>query len=318
MNIVILGAGAYGLALANILSDKNKVTVYSVKQEEIDNLNKTYKNNIILTNVELSKNITFTADDDVIRNADLIVIAIPTNYIDEVIKNIKHKINKNTKICIATKGINKNLNKFPYEILKQETKNKNIYILSGPSFAIDTAKKEKIILTLAGNKAEQIKDIFPENYVKIETTKDIIGTQVCGTIKNIFAIASGILEGMNASDSTKAAFLTKVINETNDIILKLNGNKNTILNACGIGDILLTCTSKNSRNFSLRYLIGQNEDKTKIQNYINNTTVEGLEALISIKEVLKTRNINNEIINLIYNVIYNNEDINKLLKYIVN
>ena len=318
MNIVILGAGAYGLALANILSDKNKVTVYSVKQEEIDNLNKTYKNNIILPNVELSKNITFTADDDVIRNADLIVIAIPTNYIDEVIKNIKHKINKNTKICIATKGINKNLNKFPYEIVKQETKNKNIYILSGPSFAIDTAKKEKIILTLAGNKAEQIKDIFPENYVKIETTKDIIGTQVCGTIKNIFAIASGILEGMNASDSTKAAFLTKVINETNDIILKLNGSKNTILNACGIGDILLTCTSKNSRNFSLGYLIGQNEDKTKIQNYINNTTVEGLEALISIKEVLKTRNINNEIINLIYNVIYNNEDINKLLKYIVN
>lgn len=318
MNIVILGAGAYGLALANILSDKNKVTVYSVKQEEIDNLNKTYKNNIILPNVELSKNITFTADDDVIRNADLIVIAIPTNYIDEVIKNIKHKINKNTKICIATKGINKNLNKFPYEIVKQETKNKNIYILSGPSFAIDTAKKEKIILTLAGNKAEQIKDIFPENYVKIETTKDIIGTQVCGTIKNIFAIASGILEGMNASDSTKAAFLTKVINETNDIILKLNGTKNTILNACGIGDILLTCTSKNSRNFSLGYLIGQNEDKTKIQNYINNTTVEGLEALISIKEVLKTRNINNEIINLIYNVIYNNEDINKLLKYIVN
>ena len=318
MNIVILGAGAYGLALANILSDKNKVTVYSVKQEEIDNLNKTYKNNIILPNVELSKNITFTADDDIIRNADLIVIAIPTNYIDEVIKNIKHKINKNTKICIATKGINKNLNKFPYEIVKQETKNKNIYILSGPSFAIDTAKKEKIILTLAGNKAEQIKNIFPENYVKIETTKDIIGTQVCGTIKNIFAIASGILEGMNASDSTKAAFLTKVINETNDIILKLNGNKNTILNACGIGDILLTCTSKNSRNFSLGYLIGQNEDKTKIQNYINNTTVEGLEALISIKEVLKTRNINNEIINLIYNVIYNNEDINKLLKYIVN
>lgn len=318
MNIVILGAGAYGLALANILSDKNKVTVYSVKQEEIDNLNKTYKNNIILPNVELSKNITFTADEDVIRNADLIVIAIPTNYIDEVIKNIKHKINKNTKICIAAKGINKNLNKFPYEIVKQETKNKNIYILSGPSFAIDTAKKEKIILTLAGNKAEQIKDIFPENYVKIETTKDIIGTQVCGTIKNIFAIASGILEGMNASDSTKAAFLTKVINETNDIILKLNGSKNTILNACGIGDILLTCTSKNSRNFSLGYLIGQNEDKTKIQNYINNTTVEGLEALISIKEVLKTRNINNEIINLIYNVIYNNEDINKLLKYIVN
>lgn len=318
MNIVIIGAGAYGLALANILSDKNKVTVYSVKQEEIDNLNKTYKNNIILPNVELSKNITFTADDDVIRNADLIVIAIPTNYIDEVIKNIKHKINKNTKICIAAKGINKNLNKFPYEIVKQETKNKNIYILSGPSFAIDTAKKEKIILTLAGNKAEQIKDIFPENYVKIETTKDIIGTQVCGTIKNIFAIASGILEGMNASDSTKAAFLTKVINETNDIILKLNGSKNTILNACGIGDILLTCTSKNSRNFSLGYLIGQNEDKTKIQNYINNTTVEGLEALISIKEVLKTRNINNEIINLIYNVIYNNEDINKLLKYIVN
>jgi len=318
MNILIIGAGAYGLALASVLNEKNKVVVYSVNKEEINGLSNTYKNELVFPNIELSKKIKFTSNlDEALQNINLIIIAIPTNYIDEITYKLKNKISKQTKICIASKGINKKNNKFAYDIVKENLKSRKIYILSGPSFAIDTIKKENIILTLAGKNTAKLKEIFPEKYIKIETTNDIIGTEICGTLKNIFAIASGILEGINASESTKAAFLTKIINETKKLIIKFGGNQKTILNACGIGDILLTCTSKNSRNYKLGYLIGIKEEKNKIKEFLNSTTVEGMEALISIKEILNNKKIKNEAIQLIYNIIINNDNPETLLDYIV-
>lgn len=318
MNILILGAGAYGLALANILIDKNKVTVYSVIEKEINDLKQTYKNEKLFPNIELSKKINFTNDiNNAIKNIDLIIIAIPTNYIEDTIQLLKNKISNNAKICIASKGINDDTNKFAYDIVEYTLKTKNISILSGPSFAIDTIKKETIILTLAGNNLNEVKDIFPSDYIKIETTNDIIGVELSGTLKNIFAIACGILEGINASESTKASFLTNVISETKNLIVEFGGNQDTIFCSSGIGDIILTCSSKKSRNFTLGYLIGQNTDKNKIDEYLNKTTVEGLDALLSIKKLLVEQNINNELINLIHDIVNNHTEPNSLLKYIV-
>lgn len=318
MNILILGAGAYGLALANILIDKNKVTVYSVIEKEINSLTQTYKNEKLFPNIELSKKINFTNDiDTAVKNINLIIIAIPTNYIEDTIKLLKNKISNNINICIASKGINDDTNKFAYDIVENILKTKNISILSGPSFAIDTIKKETIILTLAGNNLNEVKDIFPSDYIKIETTNDIIGVELSGTLKNIFAIACGILEGINASESTKASFLTNVINETKNLIVEFGGNQDTIFCSSGIGDIILTCSSKKSRNFTLGYLIGQNTDKNKIDEYLNKTTVEGLDALLSIKKLLVEQNINNELINLIHDIVNNHTEPSSLLKYIV-
>ena len=296
MNILTIGAGAYGLALSTILSDKNEVTIYSSLEQEINNLKNTYKNEKLFPNIELSKKLKFI--NKIEKQYDLIVLALPTNIIEQELEKIKDKI-KNTPIIITAKGIYKN--KFPYEIVKKVLKTKQIYILSGPSFAIDTIKKQPLSLTLAGTK-NNLKTIFNEEYIKIEETTDIMGTEICGAIKNIYAIGSGILEGLNASESTKAAYLTKVINETRKIIKELNGNEKTILLSCGIGDTILTCTSKNSRNFKLGYMIGNNEP---INEYIRTTTVEGINSLIEIKQIIKLKKY--AIINAIYDIIYNNE-----------
>ncbi len=318
MKISILGAGAYGLALANILSDKNDVIVYSIIKKEIDDLRLTYKNDKLFPNITLSKKITFTNNiDDAIKNIDLIIIAIPTNYIEDTIKLLNDKISENINICIASKGINDDTNKFAYDIVKDTLKTKNISILSGPSFAIDTIKKETILLTLAGDNLNEVKNIFPSDYIKIETTDDIIGVELSGTLKNIFAIACGILEGMNASESTKASFLTKVINEAKKLIIEFGGNQDTIFYSSGIGDIILTCSSKKSRNFTFGYLIGKSTDKNEINIYLKNNTVEGFDALLSINKLLQLKNINNELINLIHNIIINEENPSSLLDYII-
>ena len=117
---------------------------------------------------------------------------------------------------------------------------------------------------------------------------------------------------MNASESTKAAYLTKIINDTKNIIKQMNGNPDTILKACGIGDILLTCTSKSSRNFTLGYMIGNKTPKEQIDAYLKTTTVEGLNTLLEFKQIEKL-----EITEIIYNIIYNDYNVNTLLKYIV-
>ena len=303
MNILVIGAGAYGLALSNILSDKNNILVYSKLEEEINTLKKTKS----FQDIKLSDNINYTNKKEKIKNIDIIVLALPTQFIKEELEDLKEYI-KNKPIISASKGIHNN--KFVSEIVKEILPTNDIYALSGASFAIDTIKKQPIILTLAGKNTKLLKQIFNEKYIKIEETKDIIGTQVCGTIKNTFALASGILEGLNTSDSTKAALMTKIINETKKIIKKLSGKEETLLLSCGVGDIILTCTSKKSRNFTLGYMIGKKEN---IKDYIEKQTIEGLESL---KYFHKNLNEYSEIIDILYNIIYKNSDPQEIIKYI--
>jgi len=307
MKLLIIGAGAYGLALSNILSDKNDVTVYSSLKEEIDNLNKTNKNGKFFNEIILSSKIKYTNNIEN-EKPDIIIIALPSDIIKQELEKIEKNI-KNKPIIIASKGIHKN--KFVHQIVNETLNTNDIYILSGPSFAKDVIKKEPLTLTLAGNNTNKIKQIFNEHYIKIEETNDIIGTEICGSLKNTFAIGAGILEGLNASESTIASYLSKIINDTKKIIKKMNGNPDTILKACGIGDILLTCTSRSSRNFTLGYMIGNKTPKEKIKEYLKNTTVEGLNTLLEYKQI-----DNIEIIQIIYDIIYNNKDAKEIIKYI--
>ncbi|MBP3921112.1 MAG: NAD(P)-binding domain-containing protein [Bacilli bacterium] len=305
MKVLVIGAGAYGLALSSCLIDKNDVIVYSSRKEEIIDLNNNYSNDKLFPNVKLSNKIKFTNELN-LNGVELVVLAIPSNYFISVINDLKDKISKETFICIATKGLVNN--NYSYDIVRENLDVKGIFVLSGPSFGIDLVKRENIILTVAGDVI--FKDIFSDN-IKIEVTNDLIGVQLCGVLKNIFAIGSGILDGLGVSESTKAAYITRIINETKNIIVDLNGDKDTINCACGIGDIILTCGSTTSRNFTFGYLIGSNDNYI---DYKNNYTVEGIDALDSIMLIL---NKSSEVINIIYNIVNNNMNPDVLLDYII-
>lgn len=152
--------------------------------------------------------------------------------------------------------------------------------------------------------------------IKIRTTLDIIGVQICGSIKNVMAIASGMLDGMRAPDSTKALFLTEILNDIKELIEKLGGNKKTILSFAGFGDILMTCTSINSRNFTYGKLIGEGKIK-EAENYQAKTTVEGLYTLKSIKELIKKEHVKMEVVDLISDIICGNKEKETMLKFLV-
>lgn len=320
MKVAILGCGAYGLALASILV-KNKVdiTMWSYKEEEKDKLIKTRKSDK-LKNYKIPECINFSNNmNEVVRGKDLIVIAVPTFSFESTVIELKKYISKNQPVLIATKGIQQDTCLFLHDVFKKHCKNK-IAVISGPSFAVDIIREVPIGLSLATkhNSVELlVRECFENKLTKFRRTNDIIGVEVCGSIKNVMAIASGMLEGMNATPSTKALFLTESMNDIKELLFALGGKKKTILSFAGFGDILMTSTSSSSRNFSFGCLIGEGKSKQVIDNYLKETTVEGMYTLQSIHKLVKKKNVKMPIINLIYDIINGKKDKEEILSFLI-
>ena len=319
MKVAILGSGAYGCALATILNDnKHKVTLWTPFEEEANNLNKT-KESPKIPNVKLPKELQFTSNIEDIKNYDLYIIAIPTQFLNSSAKKLK-KIYNNEPICITSKGIEQGTCRFVYDIIKENLDTNNIAILSGPSFAIDVIAKAPIGLTLASQDKDTIdiiKKALSNNRFKLRKTYDIIGTEICGAIKNVIAIASGIIAGMNMSESTKAMFLTESLHDIKSLIKGLGSDGDTVLTYAGFGDLLLTATSEKSRNYTLGYMIGKKRSKEEIESYIKNTTIEGLYTLKSIIDLVKDKDVDIPIINLINQIVYEQKNPEELINFLI-
>ena len=321
MKVVILGAGAYGLSLCSMFYENNcDITIWCNNKEKADELNKTRENKEKLPGYIIPDDIIITSDIEyAIKNKDLIVIAVPAKAVDTISIKIANLICGVQHICIASKGIEQDTCLFVYDVVKKYVKSNNIAIISGGSFATDIIKKVPIGLTLATkNKVtEQIVKMSLQNkYLKLRSTNDIIGTEICGSIKNVIAIAAGMIAGMNLPEVTKVMFITEALHDIKSLIKALGGNKNTILSFAGFGDILLTCTSEKSRNFTLGYMIGQKQSKEKINEYIGNTTIEGLYTLKSIHKLLNKKKVDIPIIDLIYDIIYNDKQPDDLIVFL--
>lgn len=312
MNVSILGCGVFGTAIATtLLNNKINVNMWNKFQLEINNL----KQQLEYKNINFSTNI-----ENTIKKTDLIIIALPVNFIEDTIKELKPFYN-NQDILIASKGIDTTNNKFTYEIVKDILNIDNIGVISGGSFAIDMKEKKLLGLTLGTNTPSiknKVKQSLENNYIKIQYINDYIGVSICGSIKNVMAIGFGILDGANYPESSRFLFLTEAIYEIKHLIEELNGDPNTIMSYAGIDDIMMTCTSSKSRNYTLGKLIGENKSIEEINNYKNNTTIEGLGTSKSIYNLAKEKNINLPLTNIIHNILYNNQNYTTLIKYLEN
>ena len=319
MKTCVLGTGAYGLALASILiRNNNEVIMWTHSEDEYNDLLK--RKSSKLDGYIIPDGINFTTNiKDAIIGSDLIVIAVPAFAFEDTVKLMSKYILKKQFVLIATKGIQQNTCLFLNDVFAKYLNNP-LAVISGPTFAVDIIKEVPIGLSLAtkSNKAEMVvRKCFENDKTKFRRTKDIIGVEICASIKNVMAIASGMLEGMGASDSTRALFLTESMNDIKELIDALGGKKKTILSFAGFGDILMTCTSKSSRNFSFGYLIGSGASHEEVNEYLENTTVEGMYTLKSIHKLVRKKNVKMPIINLIYDIIEGKKNKEELLKFLI-
>ena len=320
MTVTIIGAGAYGLALSYcFLKNNNKVIVYSKVDSEIDDLLNTSMNKRALGDFVMPKSIIYTKDISfALLKSDIVVIAVATKYLYDICLSLKPYIN-NKHVVIASKGIDQERLAFASNIVKNTLKIKKLCTISGPSFARDMISNSLIGLSLAAtnNSTRKIVTKALENkYLKIRPTNDFIGVELSGTMKNIIAIVAGMLDGLNASESTKAMFLTESINDIRILMRKMKASEKTILSYAGFGDIILTCTSINSRNYSYGKLIGSKKTKEELDNYLKNNTVEGYYTLISIYNLLRRKKIKLPIINVMYDIIINNQNPEKIYTFL--
>ena len=320
MKVCILGTGAYGLALANMFNQNdNDIILWSRFEEEVNTLKTTRKvkslKDITLPDFNYTSNM-----EEAVKNRDLIVIAVPAGAVNDVSKELSKYYKSNQHICIASKGIEQNTCLFVNDVLNKYIKTKKLAVISGGTFAIDMYANCPLGLSLATKNKETeyiLKKSLQNKYLKLRTTNDIIGIEICGSIKNVIAIASGMLSGMGYPESTSCMFITESLHDIKNLIKALGGNKKTILSFAGFGDLLLTCTSYKSRNFTLGKMIGERRSQEEIDNYINTTTIEGLYTLKSIYKLLRKKKVEMPIIDLIYNIIFNNTDPGELAKFLI-
>lgn len=321
MKVTVIGTGKYGYALALALA-KNGNDIY-MWTENIDIYSewKKTKNLKSILDIKMPKNIKVSTEyEEVLKDTKLIILVTASKYIDIVCADMKPYYKRNTPICIATKGIEETTEEFISNIVYQILLTKNIAVISGPTFAIDMANNEPVALAL-GSKNNKTRNIvmkaLAHDRLKLRPTNDLIGIQICGAIKNIIAIAAGILKGLGYSESTQAFLINESMHDIKNIIYYLGGNPNTILSFAGIGDLTLTCTSTKSRNFSFGYVIGHTNDINKINKYLKENTVEGYYTLNTVYKLLKDKDIDIPLITTIYNIVYNEDDPNILANFLI-
>ena len=310
MKITILGCGAFGTAIASLFEKKDVQTViWSKFEKEIEKEQKNYPTIKITTSLQ-----------EACHLSDLIIIAIPINFIKDTILELKPYY-QNQDILIASKGIDTKTHQFASEIILSILENAPIGIISGGSFAIDMKNKNVLGLTLATKHntiKEKVKKYMESDIVKIQYIKDTIGLPICGAIKNVMAIGFGMLDGAKLPDSSKVLFLTNAIYEIKYLISTLQGEEDTIMTYAGIDDIMMTCTSSTSRNYTLGNLIGSNKSKEEIEKYKQETTIEGLGTAKAMYELAKNKHINLPLTNTIYQILYEEKNYLELINTLKN
>ena len=321
MKVGIFGTGAYGMALSSVLSSNQcEITMWTKFEDEKNNLENTRMNEKLLPNFKLDESVKITNNvEECIKDKDLLIIAIPAAFVSDLCDSMVPYI-KDNHIIVATKGIEQGSGLFISEIVENKLDTKNIAVISGPSFAIDLVSKMPAGLSIASKNDETIalaKQAFQNSYVRLRETDDLIGVEICGSIKNVIALASGILDGLGANDSTKAMLITDAMHDMEAILDAFDCNKRTVMSYAGIGDLLLTCTSTKSRNFSFGKLIGEKPSREIVNDYIKNNTIEGYYTLESIYQLLKDKRVSIPIIDLIYGITVEGKNPELLFSFLI-
>lgn len=319
-SILVLGAGAWGTAIANLLADNKKSNLYlwALEKEVVDQINNRNVNDTYLSNIKLNKNIKAINDFKGVI-AKYVFVAVPSQYVFIIVKKYLKQIPKNDKIkpifILCSKGFDLKSKKLLSEVLKSLCSLKNMVVLSGPSFARLVAEKKPTALTLAYKNidtANKVKNLLNNKNFRIYLNRDIIGVQVNGAIKNILAIAAGITDGLGYGENARAAIICRGICEIEKISKTFGGKKTSTLSLSGIGDILLTCTSESSRNYSFGFSLGRGKNKNEILGN-KNTITEGLENSKALYLIKKKYNLDTPILDSVYKILIKKHSITNVV-----
>lgn len=303
LNVGVIGAGALGTAISQILSENvDNVILHVRKQDLCDDINSKGFNTQYYPNLKLHENISATINLNDLKKCEIIFLTIPSSAFRSILNDLKEVIDKDTILVTTAKGIE-------YPSLKTmgdlicEYFDENYVALSGPNFASEIMLNQPTITNIASRKMEnskKVKEALATKQFKVRIIDDIKGIELCGVLKNINAIANGICEGMNINENARYSILTRGFIDTIRIIESAGGDSKTAHEYCGFGDLILTSTSSESRNHTLGILYGQ---RLIIDEAASGIVFEGKNSIKAIKDICDNHNIDSDIVNFVYDVI---------------
>lgn len=311
--IGVLGGGSWGTALAILLANKGlDVDIWLRDEKQFQSMKSHRENKKYLPNVKIPDNLNVNNDiEKTILDKDIVLLAVPTHVIRNVLKDYKKYISKGQIIVNVAKGIENDsllrISQIVEEILPQ-----NKYaVLSGPSHAEEVAVNIPTTIVSAStdkNVAKYVQDVFMTPDFRVYTNTDVIGVELGGSLKNIIALGAGISDGLGYGDNTKAALMNRGIFEMARFGVKMGGNLNTFFGLSGIGDLIVTCTSMHSRNRRAGILIGEGLAMKEAIEEVG-MVVEGIKTAKSAYKLAQKINVDMPITREIYKVLYENSDV---------
>ena len=311
--ITILGSGGWGMALAiSAHSSGHEVTLWSPFKDEVEALLKNRGNERLLSGVKLPDGIEITTDLSVVSGSSVTVIATPSTTIRSVAAQLSAYRDIGIVVNVA-KGLEKGSLLRLSQVIKDEIPGAKVAVLSGPSHAEEVARGEYTTVVAAAESpvtAQIVQDIMSSDCLRIYTSEDLIGVELGGALKNIIAIASGFCEGLGLGDNSRAALITRGLAEMSRLGVCMGAEEYTFSGLAGVGDLIVTCTSRHSRNHRFGKKVGEGMPIAQALGEVG--TVEGYYATDMAYSLSKKYNIEMPIVESCYAVLYGGKDVKEV------
>ncbi|MDU4960674.1 MAG: NAD(P)H-dependent glycerol-3-phosphate dehydrogenase [Sporomusaceae bacterium] len=311
MKIVVIGAGSWGTALARMLAQKyprDRVSLWVRRPEAAAAMRASRCNETYLPGIELPASLAFTDDLTVSREADIVVLAVPSHAVRQTAAALRAHLSEQAVIVSATKGIEQTSLKRMTEVIAEELPllRSRIAVLSGPNHAEEVSREHPaatVIAACSQELADYVQDVFMTPYFRVYTNPDVVGVELGGALKNIIALSAGIADGLGFGDNTKAALLTRGLAEITRLGVALQANPLTFAGLSGIGDLVVTCTSSHSRNHRAGVQIGRGRSAAETQASTS-MVIESIRTTEAAYQLARRHAVSMPIVEAAYQVLY--------------
>ena len=310
-NISVIGAGSWGIALAMLLHNNgHKITVWSILQDEIEMLRTEHEHKDKLPGVKLPEDMVFTTDlKGAIEGKEILVLAVPSPFTRSTAHNMKEFVTKNQIIVNVAKGVEEKSLMTLSQVIEEEIPQADVAVLSGPSHAEEVGRGIPTTIVVGAKTkktAEYIQNTFMSDVFRVYISPDVLGIELGAALKNVVALAAGIADGLGYGDNTKAALITRGITEISRLGMAMGGKYETFSGLSGIGDLIVTCASKHSRNRKAGMLIGQGKTMQEAMDEVK-MVVEGVHSAKAAMGLAKKYGVELPIIEQVNEVLFQNK-----------
>jgi glycerol-3-phosphate dehydrogenase (NAD(P)+) len=310
--IGIIGGGAWGTALALTMLDTQKtVCIFTRNSNVVIDINQHHLNSVYLPHIHIPPSLTAMCNYKGADTCDALLLAVPAQHMRAQCTELARYVSQTPALVICAKGIETSSGQLMHDIVKSFFPNNDIAVLSGPTFASEVAQGKPTAVTIAASSltvAKYLAEQLGSRAFRPYASDDIIGAQIAGAIKNVIAIGCGIVIGKGLGENARAAFMTRGLREMTRLAITLGGRQETMMGLAGIGDLVLTCGSAQSRNMSLGIALGQG---TALQNILSQrqSVAEGVSTALAAQQLANQMGVAMPIIDAIASVLHQGANI---------